>query len=71
MWKKVNRFVADIGPLTLVVTETPENRWMIDAEFHGIDPSLLPQTQFSTAEQAQRAAADWAESVLAQRCVQL
>jgi hypothetical protein len=69
MWKEIKKFVAEIGPLTLLVSETAENRWMIDAEFHGIDPSLLPQTQFSTAEQAQRAATDWAESLLAQRCV--
>lgn len=69
MWKEIKKFVTDIGPLTLVVSETAENSWIIDAEFHGIDPGFLPQMQFSTAEQAQRAATDWAESLLARRCV--
>ena len=69
MWKKMSKFVTEIGPLTLVVSETDDKLWIFDATFHGIDPSVLPSTQFSTAEQAQHAAVDWAESVLAQRCV--
>jgi hypothetical protein len=70
MWKQVIQFVADVGPITVVVGQTNEKQWGIDAVFHGIDPVIPPRKHFSSATEAQDCAIAWAQSVVSQRCAE-